>query len=395
MSFKQTLLPLYLLSFSPLLATTPVETDSLNCRSAIVNESETEGITFRVNPEKTDNKTLKAMQPGIRLGGYIMGKYSISDRRGEKTNGGFDLRFLRIYADGTVFKDFYYKFQFEFAGAPGSDTGPRILDAFIEWQKFDFMRLKFGQFKRSFGFENPMGPMTVGYGTYSQATMKLASIGDRCGEHSSGGRDLGFQVQGDIFPSSDGHKWLHYQLGVFNGQGINHRDVDHFKDVIGGIWISPIKDLQIGGFGWNGKYTNEKYDMKNPDPKHQVSVKRVRWGVGLKYENDWSFRAEYMNSRGGVATDVNRGTRSDAWYATLGVPAVKGLKFYGRYDCYRDNLKWNSLRTDYGLSANYTLGKNLFFQLNYTFTDDRFARNYSPIKDSHYNTFDIQVTARF
>ena len=56
---------------------------------------------------------------------------------------------------------------------------------------------------------------------------------------------------------------------------------------------------------------------------------------------------------------------------------------------------WASLKTDYGLSANYTLGKNLIFQLNYTFTDDRSARNAAKPLDSHYNTLDVQVTARF
>lgn len=378
----------------PSFAASPAPSDSIALHRSVVNESETEGITFRANPDKTKSKALQAIQPSVRLGGYITGKYSINDRSGEKTNGGFDLRYLRIYADGTVFKDFYYKFQFEFAGSPDKDQGPRILDAFVEWQKFDFFRVKLGQFKRSFGFENPMGPLTIGHGSYSQATMKLAGMGDRCGEHSSGGRDLGFQVQGDFLTAPDGHHWIHYQLGVFNGQGINHKDADRFKDLIGGLWISPMKGLQIGGFGWNGKYTNEKYNAAAPG-NTLPSVKRVRWGAGLKYEGKWSVRGEYMNSRGGVTKNPTAATRSDAWYATVGVPVIKGLKIYGRYDCYRDNLQWNSLRTDYGLSANYFLGKNLLFQLNYTFTDDRNTRNFSPAKDSRYNTFDVQVTARF
>ena len=40
--------------------------------------------------------------PSIKFGGYIMTKYSISDRSGQKSNGGFDLRFVRLYLDGTV-----------------------------------------------------------------------------------------------------------------------------------------------------------------------------------------------------------------------------------------------------------------------------------------------------
>lgn len=356
------------------------------------NTSETEGYTFT---PKTDNqsKLLQTLKPTIKFGGYIMTKYSISDRSGQSNNGGFDLRFVRLYADGTVYKDFYYKFQLEVNGAPGVDKGPRIVDAFVEWQHFDYLRIKMGQFKRPFGFENPYSPLNVGLGSFSQATTKLSSINDRNGEHKSSGRDLGIQVQGDLFPAKDGHKWLHYQVGLFNGQGINHTDKDHHKDLIGGLWLSPIKNLCIGGFGWNGKYTNESYDATNA--KLLKSVKRVRWGAGLKYESDWTVRGEYISSVGGKTTDATAPDKSDAWYATIGAPLFKNFKLYGRWDCYRDAKTWNSLKTDWGLSANYWLGKYLLFQLNYTFTDDRSARNAATPTDSHYNTFDFQLTAKF
>ena len=359
------------------------------------NESETTGITILAPRDSVSSQTpkiLRDMKPTMKFGGYIIGKFNWRDEDNTEENGGFDLRFLRLYVDGKVYQDFYYKFQLEVNGAPGEDKGPRIVDAFVEWQKFDCFRVKMGQFKRSFGFENPYSPLNVGLGTYSQATMKLASIGDRNGEHKSSGRDLGLQVQGDLFPAEDGHKWLHYQIGVFNGQGITHTDKDKQKDLIGGLWISPIKHLCIGGFGWNGTYVNEKYNANAPG-NTQKKVKRVRWGAGVKYESDWSVRGEYMSSVGGVTTDVTQPRRSDAWYATLGAPVMKNLKIYGRYDCYRAAKTWNSLKTDYGLAANYYLGKNLIFQLNYTFTDDRSRQNTA--KDRFYNTLDFQVTARF
>lgn len=385
---------LTLFAATPLLASAEQTDDSTPYDNPYTNlDYETEGYTIH---SRSTSPVMQQMQPSIKFGGYIMGKYSISDRSHQSTNGGFDLRFIRLYADGHVYRDFYYKFQLEVNDAPGENKGPRVLDAFIEWQKYDFFRVKLGQFKRSFGFENPMSPLAVGMGSYSQATMKLASINDRNGEGSfnkSSGRDLGLQVQGDFLPASDGHKWVHYQVGVFNGQGINHTDRDHHKDLIGGLWISPVKNLAIGGFGWDGKYTNEKYTGAENTLK---SVKRVRWGAGLKYESDWSVRGEYMSSVGGVSTDASAPDRSDAWYAMVGVPVVKNLKVYGRYDCYRnDKHSWNSLCTNYGLSGNYTLGKNLIFQLNYTFTDDRSARHAAVPSDSHYNTFDVQVTARF
>ena len=384
-----------LLAFTPALAHAEDGIGNAMASDASNPDYETAGFTFSPR-SNSSSAILQQLQPSIKFGGYIMGKYSINDRKGQDTNGGFDLRFIRLYADGHVFKDFYYKMQMEVNGAPGDNKGPRVLDAFIEWQKYGCFRVKLGQFKRSFGFENPMSPIAIGMGSYSQATMKLASINDRNGEgafNKSSGRDLGLQVQGDVIKASDGHKWLHYQVGVFNGQGINHTDKDHHKDIIGGMWLSPIKNLCIGGFGWNGKYTNEKYTGAENTLK---SVKRVRWGAGLKYESDWTVRGEYMSSVGGVTTDASAPDRSDAWYATVGVPIIEGLKCYARYDCYRnDKHSWNSLCTNYGVTANYSLGKNLIFQLNYTFTDDRQARHKLVPTDSRYNTFDVQVTARF
>ena len=367
-----------------------VETNLVECEPTALQADSTVAVV-EPTQKKRFPELVKTEDFSLKFGGYITGKYSISDRSGKDTNGGFDLRYLRLYASGYCFKDFFYRFQLEACGAPGEDKGARILDAFVEWQKFDFFRVKMGQFKRPFSFENPYSPWNVGFGAYSQATTKLAGMGDRVGEHASGGRDLGLQVQGDLLKdANDGHSWLHYQVGVFNGQGINHSDKDKFKDLIGGLWFSPVKHLAIGGFGWNGRYTNESYE----DGERMLKeVKRIRWGAGLKYERDWTVRGEYMYSVGGNVKNAAVDDHADAWYAAVGAPLFKKFKLYGRWDCYRAAQTWTSMKTNYGLSANYSLGKNLLFQLNYNFTDDRSLRH-TP-QDSHYNTFDLQIYARF
>ena len=204
--------------------------------------------TAMLTPRTTDTEKalpslqtiLQQAQPTIKFGGYIVGKYSATDKDRQAAHSSFDLRFVRLYLNGYCFKDFYYRLQMEMNDAPGVDKGPRIVDAFIEWQPMDEARVKLGQFKRSFGFENPYNPLDVGLGSYSQATMKIASIGDRIGEHKSSGRDVGVQLQGDLLPAQDGHKYVHYQVGLFNGQGINHKDKDNHKDLIGGMWFSPL-----------------------------------------------------------------------------------------------------------------------------------------------------------
>lgn len=322
----------------------------------------------------------------IKVGGYIIGKYDYSDQEGVEKNGGFDLRLMRLYGNGYVWKHFYYRFQMEVNDAPGKDRGPRVLDAFVEWQGRPYFQVRIGQFKRCFGFENPMSPLAIGFGSFAQVTSRLQSLNDRIGEHRSSGRDAGVQVQGDFWKvGNDAHPLVHYQVGVYNGQGINHKDANKHKDLIAGLWVSPLRALNIGVFGWNGRYTSEEAPVR--------SIDRRRYGLGVKYEADWTVRAEYVHSVGG--TLKGGPDRSDGWYALLGAPIrkVKGLKLYGRWDCYRDDARtWSGLKTNWAVAANYWLGKNLLFQLNYTHTHDR---SLAAGADHHYNVVDVQVAARF
>ena len=63
----------------------------------------------------------------------------------------------------------------------------------------------------------------------AQSVQKLASFSDRAGAHPSNGRDIGVQIQGDFLKNNAGRNLVHYQVGVFDGQGINVRDVDQQK----------------------------------------------------------------------------------------------------------------------------------------------------------------------
>ena len=55
----------------------------------------------------------------------------------------------------------------------------------------------------------------------AQGVQKLASFSDRAGAHPSNGRDIGVQIQGDFLKTAAGRNLVHYQVGVFDGQGIN------------------------------------------------------------------------------------------------------------------------------------------------------------------------------
>lgn len=322
------------------------------------------------------------------FGGYVIGSYKASGQEGDHGGEGFNLRLVRVYVDGTVMKDFKYRLQVELNGTP------HIKDAFIAWSHWKALEVKMGEFKRCFTFENPYNPWDVGVGDYSQLTKKFAGFGDRCGESSTGGRDLGIQVQGDAFKSKhDGHLQFHYTVGIFNGNGINRRDNNHLKDLIANLQWNPIRDLRIGVFGWKGSWKSET----------GVNIDRKRISFGAQYEskkNHWSARAEYARSTGHKASDYvaateteraywKGGNKADAWYLTVGVPVWKWIKCYAKYDVYRDYASKSSMHTIYSLSANLQPHKNIMLQLQTNIHKDNSA------SDSRYGQFWAQAYVRF
>lgn len=327
-----------------------------------------------------------------KFGGYIVGSYKY-DSENDESNEGFGLRFARFYVDGTILHDFNYRVQVDFAGSP------RVIDAYLEWARYKFVTVKAGEFKRCFTFENPMNPWDICFGDYSQLTKKFAGFGDRVGEASMGGRDIGVQVAGDVFKSKkDGHYQFHYQVGMYNGQGINQRDLDRKKDWIGTIQYSPVKNLYIGLFGWWGDYV-----MKDAAGVSR-SVDRQRWAAGVKYEGTnyqagdfWgrgSFRAEYAQSFGykflpNGQINVAAGDKADAWYVMMGVPLWRWIKGSLKWDVYRDDASWDTMHSIYSAGLMLQPHKNLMLQLQYNYHHDKVA----VVKD--YHQFWTQLYVRF
>lgn len=350
----------------------------------------------------------------IKFSGYIMSQYQYSDKesnKGEKDINSFNIRMVRMALEGRVAKDFYWKAQLQVNGNTSNLTvAPRMVDAFAEWQKYDAFKVKAGQFKRPFTFENPMHPVTQGFMSYSQNVLKLAGFSDRNGEHSSNGRDIGVQLQGDLLKANDGHHYLHYQVGVFNGQGTNMKDVDQRKDVIGGVWVAPIKGLRIGAFGWTGSYARKgtwtEVDASgNAVAKSGVrSLEKNRYAFSAEYAaHDWTVRSEYIHSQGygfktsnasGKETDCTinyaAGDKADGFYALMIAPVIsKKLYAKARYDLYRPQADWHTSKTQYEIGANYWIGKHVMIAAEYARVNDR------TLKKENYNVFDLQLDVKF
>lgn len=354
----------------------------------------------------------------IKFSGYIMSQYQYSDQDTKESNS-FNIRMVRMALEGRLLHDFYWKVQLQ-ANGNTSDLGssPRMVDAFAEWQKYDAFKIKAGQFKRPFTFENPMHPITQGFMSYSQNVTKLSGFSDRVGEHASNGRDIGVQVQGDFLKNAHGRNILHYQVGVFNGQGTNQKDVDQRKDIIGGVWVMPVKGLRIGAFGWTGSYarkgtwtvTDANHKPVLDDKGNEVqksgvrSLAKNRYAFSAEYAaNDWTLRSEYIHSQGygfsksfssGKESDCNvnyaAGDQADGFYALMIAPVInKKLYAKARYDLYRPRAEWGTAKTQYEIGANYWIGKAIMIGAEYARVNDR------SLAKPNYNMIDVELDVKF
>ena len=369
--------------------------------------------TFAMNAQEK-----KTWINNVKLSGYGMVQYQASsnestaaDEHGTDKSNSFNLRLARFSLDGRIMDDIYWKAQVQFNGNTTTlGSSPRVVDLFAEWQKYEFFKVKVGQFKRPFTYENPMHPIDQGFMSYSQNISALAGFSDRAGGHASNGRDIGVQLQGDFLKNANGRNLLHYQVGVFNGQGINVADVDQQKDLIGGLWVMPVKGMRLGVFGWTGSYarkgnwTETNGDVVKEHTNEVRSLGQRRYAISGEYKvNDWTVRSEYIHSTGQAfatryqnasnATDCalsGNGDKADGIYALVIAPIVKNkVHAKARYDMYRANAEWNKAKTFYEIGADYMFHKNFQINVEYALVNDR------SLAKHNYSMVDVEVDWRF
>ncbi len=341
-----------------------------------------------------------------KFSGFAMASYQATFQDGGNSNS-FDIKLVRASVEGRILNDFYYKIQGQINGNTATmGSSPRLVDYFMEWQKLDYLRVKLGQFKRPFTYENPMNPIDQGFMSYSQPVSRLGGFNDRTGMHASNGRDIGLQLQGDFLKNSRGRYLLHYQVGVFNGQGINIKDVDERKDIIGGAWVMPISGMRLGAFGWEGSYARKSGGQT-------VSLRQHRYAFSAEYKKgDLQLRTEYIHSTGkGFATTYQKSAdgndasiktytdkngnevgndKADGIYALAIVPVVKDkLMAKARYDLYRPTASSVAAKTNYEVGLNYRFCKYLEAQAEYCLTHDR------ELAKPDYSTVFVQLSIRY
>ncbi|MGP1592022.1 MAG: porin [Prevotella multiformis] len=351
----------------------------------------------------------------VKLSGFGIVQYQYNGLHNGTTSKSntFNLRLGRVSLDGRILDDWFWKAQLQFNGNTSTlGASPRVLDLFVEWQKYDFFRVKAGQFKNPFTFDNPIHPIDQGFMGVAQSVQKLAGFSDRAGAHPSNGRDIGVQIQGDFLKNNAGRNLIHYQVGVFDGQGINVKDVDQQKNIIGGVWVMPMDGLRLGWFGWTGSYARKGTwtDAAGLPQSGIRSLQQRRYAFSAEYKaDDWTVRSEYVHSTGyafakpiantndEAAHDCNisaDGSKAQGVYALVIAPIIpKKFHAKARYDMYRPSDGAQKQRTQYDLGLDYEFNKNLELSGIYSYVHDR-SQN-TPTGHPNYSMFDLELSFRF
>ena len=324
----------------------------------------TMGFALSAEAQTTGEKVKEFADKHLKLSGYLQAGFSSNENSDPETS--FYIRRARVSLSGNAAKEkIDYRLQVDFAGSP------KICDLYVRYKPLNELNLQLGQYKLPFSLENELyGPTKFELIEYSYLTTYLVRNNKFFDGISATGRDMGFQLYGG-FIEREGYNIINYNVGIFNGSGINGMDNNTAKDYIGRIIIKPIKGLSI-----SGSYMYSETSYKGNE--HMVSP---RWSVGAIYDvRHWIARAEFAQANFG-------GNKTNAFYALAGYHFEKPWSVVARYEFINDDL--NTLNEDrITIGGVYKPWKFLRLQLNYSYTMNKV------IKDN-YNGINLMVSAIF
>jgi phosphate-selective porin OprO and OprP len=328
----------------------------------------------------------------LHLSGYTQVRYQ--NFQEPTKNNGFNVPRARLDFQGDFSAKWNYRLLIDFVGSSGTNgtapTGgtlvaPALMDAFISYKPFNFLKITVGQFLLPFSQENLTADRFLETIDRSQVTSALVA---RKGDVSNGlvdsignqnGRDIGLMVNGS-FIKIENHYMADLYFAVVNGAGINTLDNNPYKDIVGRLVLHPFKILDIGASYYNG------FDKFTSSPT--VSQERIRWGTEFALNYDQlSVKGEWMQGKEG---DVER-TVHQGWYLQGSYFLwPKHLQGVFRYDTYDPNLAKDKVQEMY---TYYVFGLNYFFNVWTKIQMDYSYRTENP--SVHNNVFAVQLQLGF
>ncbi len=298
------------------------------------------------------------------VGGFLQGQAEFGHAADPRWNGvrdRFFFRRARIYLAGTVAEDFDFKAELDLQGNTlGAGTGQlaRANEIYINWHKYAYANVRFGQLKPAFGGEALASDTKI-------FTVERSLANDRLTD----GRQLAAALAGDVLD-----KKLSYLVVAANGNGANVSGNDNgkfqksarlsFTPLAGaedkltvsvdGLWTEDV-NVAKSDFGFTGNLFTGKRAMHGAD---------LFWTHGpLDVSAEW-LRGTFQPA---TAIPVAK-FDAEGWQATVAyflIPAKLQAVFREETFDPNTSIGGNTLRTStFGL--NYFLkGEDIKFMLDY------------------------------
>lgn len=316
------------------------------------------------------NDVVNTLKERVTLSGYVQTVYTYDDAE-TASNNTFEIRRAILMAQGQITDRWLCYFMYSFA-----NTG-KILEAYTEYKFLPELTVRLGEFKTRFSLENPLSPTVVELiDCESQAVAYYTGYSGNPLYGSTSGRDIGILVTGDLFK-----QLLHYDLSVINGQGINQKDKNPQKDVVGRVIVQPLKWLSVSGSFLTGKGNAAAAYDANPDIKAGDNYNRDYWTVGaLVKSKPIDLRTEYLAGK-------DNNVKSEGFYATLSAHVLPKFDIIASYDYFNKNKTLEDKQTKYVAGVQYWFYPRCRLQAQYTYRDSH--------KNGSSNVIQAQVQVRF
>ncbi len=290
----------------------------------------------------------QGQKPGLPvISGFINARYSW-DSNDDDTHG-FDIRRVRLAASGELSSRIDYKVQAEY------ETTVKIIDAYLRWKIHPAFNLQLGEFKLPYSQENLYGPTSWLTIENPTAVSRLNGYQDISGIKANG-RDVGFIFYGDLLPAADGHPYVSYKAGLFNGNGINTKDDNNRKDFAGLLYVRPVRQLALTAGHYQGSYGARGAEHV-----------RIRTSAGAEWKDSrLTLRSEYLHGN-------TAGQKSDGAYALAAYKVSRVVQPLVSYDYFKADTNTDEHQSNYQIGVNVTPLKNLRIQAAYTYEDYHLA----------------------
>lgn len=290
----------------------------------------------------------------LTLFGYAQGKYDMT-KTGSVTDNSFSIARIILMANAELTR----KLSFFLMVDVGTTQASKILhEYYAQYAFLPELKLRVGQFKTPYSLENITSPTLLGNININEGTRYMAGIAGDPLYGNYAGRDLGLMLTGDAISAGDGHRYLNYSVGIFNGAGINTRDNNRHKDVAAMLNVLPIKELTLSASMIIGKGNARDVDQFAAVEQGK-DYTRNRWSAGA--ELNWrplKLRTEYMWGKNGSIS--NR-----AFYAEFWCRLFRGLDLVLDYDYLDKNTSLSREAREampaWTRTSNYLVGLQYWF----------------------------------